>query len=245
MSKAGGRDDSSDDENVGSSSRRATARKEINEVLRKALEEASKPGIGDEEPEVLEAPGGVETHGRMEEAVDEEELARRREYEEKQRAIFEEERRVAELSFDPEALLPTEQMEERAKYIPLRLTYEERKTLRLVNASVNVSDYTTSVDILFKSKAKRPHMQLQYIVAFLSGLIVATDYRCGQEVIADRNFVPFERRIQAMLEIARRYKVTNPEKMRSEYGKLVYLMQVTLVLFLSCFRVRSDQNSFI
>jgi hypothetical protein len=31
--------------------------------------------------------------------------------------------------------------------------------------------------------------------------------------------------LQEVLEIARRYKITNPEKMRSEYGKLVYLIQ--------------------
>ena len=32
-------------------------------------------------------------------------------------------------------------------------------------------------------------------------------------------------KLQKLLEISRRYKITNPEKMRSEYGKLVYLMQ--------------------
>ena len=31
--------------------------------------------------------------------------------------------------------------------------------------------------------------------------------------------------LQNLLEVSRRYKITNPEKMRSEYGKLVYLMQ--------------------
>jgi hypothetical protein len=31
--------------------------------------------------------------------------------------------------------------------------------------------------------------------------------------------------LQKILEIARRYKITNPEKLRSEYGKLMYLMQ--------------------
>ena len=141
------------------------------------------------------------------------------------RMMEEEERRVAALTFDPDALLPFENMTERAKYIPLRLSYEERKSLRMVNAAIRVSDYTNSIDVVFKNKAKRSHSQLQYIVAFLSGIVAATDYEKGQEVLKDRNFEPYESMIQDMLEIARRYKITNPEKMRSEYGKLVFLMQ--------------------
>jgi len=48
--------------------------------------------------------------------------------EEKARAAMEEEeRRVAALTFDDDALLPFDDMRERAKYIPLRLSYEERK----------------------------------------------------------------------------------------------------------------------
>jgi hypothetical protein len=114
--------DSSDDER----SAKAAPKKEprnINQILRKALEEASTPGEGDAEPEVLEAPGGREVHGR-DSAAEEEEKRERQALLEKQRLIFEEERRVAELSFDPHAVLPCERMDERAKYIPLRLSYE-------------------------------------------------------------------------------------------------------------------------
>jgi hypothetical protein len=64
----------------------------------------------------------------------------------------EEERKIAALTFDHDALLPFDDMRERAKYIPIRLTYEERKNLRLVNAAINVSDYTTSIDVAFKNK---------------------------------------------------------------------------------------------
>ena len=194
----------------------------INQLLKSALDAAAVPGVGDEEPEVLEAPMHVEPDHS------EERMSRRaaeKIAEEKRKAIEAEERRVAELTFDPDALLPFEDMKERAKYIPLRLTYEERKNLRLVNSCINVSDYSNAVDVPFKNKAKRHHTQLQHIVAFLSGIVAAMDYENGQKVLEDRNFGPYERDIQTTLEIARRYKITNPEKMRSEYGKLVYLIQ--------------------
>jgi hypothetical protein len=116
-------------------------------------------------------------------------------------------------------------MRERAKYIPLRLSYEERKSLRLINAAISVSDYTNAVDIEFKSASKRQHSQLQNICGFLSGILAGSNYDYGQEVLADRNFCDYEEIIQTKLEIARRYKIMNPEKMRSEYGKLVYLIQ--------------------
>lgn len=76
-----------------------------------------------------------------------------------------------------------------------------------------------------KNKTKRRHAQLQHIVAFLSGLVAASDYAAGQRVLEDRNLADYQRETQSMLEIARRYKVMNPDKLRSEYGKLVYLMQ--------------------
>lgn len=219
----------SDDERSSSSSSNEPVRT-INELLKNALRFASEPGEGDEEPEVLPALRGEEKYTKHgvgdDDNMSAEEKKEINERLAKQRAIEIEEKRVADLTFDYDAIiLPSENMVERAKYIPLRLTYEERKVLRLVYASINVSDYTNTVDIPFKNKAKRHHTQLQYIVAFLSGLIAATDYQKGQEVLEDRNFSKYIDMIKNHLEIARRYKITNPEKMRSDYGKLVYLMQ--------------------
>jgi len=140
-------------------------------------------------------------------------------------AMDDQEIETESLALAQQSPLSLQYMVERAKYIPLRLTYEERKALRLVCAAINVSDYTTAIDIPFKHKARRHHAQLQYIVAFLTALIASENYQNGQQFLEDRNLQAYEPFLQTILEIARRYKITNPEKLRSEYGKLIYLMQ--------------------
>lgn len=67
---------------------------------------------------------------------------------------------------------------QRAKFIPLRLTLPERKYLRLLEAALNVSEYTDKIDILhYGSKVKRIVAQIKEICAILSGLVLAADYK--------------------------------------------------------------------
>jgi len=114
---------------------------------------------------------------------------------------------------------------ERSKYVPLRLTLNERKLLRLCEAALNVSEYTDKVDILtWKSKTGRIHEQIRDICAILSGLAVASDYEVGQKMIRDRNFEENADFFAAVFEIGRRHKILNPERMRTDYGKLVHML---------------------
>mmetsp|Transcript_9904 Transcript_9904/g.28480 ORF Transcript_9904/g.28480 Transcript_9904/m.28480 type:complete len:582 (+) Transcript_9904:355-2100(+) len=114
---------------------------------------------------------------------------------------------------------------ERAKYIPVRLTLKERKMLRLLEAVISVSSYTDRIDTGKMGKAKRTHAQLHEICSVLSALVVALDYREGQNLAAEHNYKDHEAVFQTLLEVGRRHKIMNPEKMRGEYGKLVYLLQ--------------------
>jgi len=59
----------------------------------------------------------------------------------------------------------------------------------------------------------------------LSALAVADDYAEGKELVDSRLFKEQENFFQTVFEIGRRHKVMNPEKMRGEYGKLVYMLQ--------------------
>jgi hypothetical protein len=114
---------------------------------------------------------------------------------------------------------------ERAKYIPLRLSLGERKMLRLVEAAMCCCEYTTEVDRPFKSAARRTHEQLKGVTSILRGLVTACDYSAGQKLQEEDNFADYEGFFRNMFEIARRHKIMNPEKMRTEYGKLIYLLQ--------------------
>ncbi|OBZ70214.1 hypothetical protein A0H81_09736 [Grifola frondosa] len=116
---------------------------------------------------------------------------------------------------------------DRAKYIPVRLTFGERKSLRLLEAALSVSEYTDKIDTLGfgLSKAKRIVQQIRELCAILSGLVLSVDYKQGQELFADRDFEVNEEFYQKIFELGRRHKIMNPDKMRSTYGKLIYLLQ--------------------
>lgn len=117
---------------------------------------------------------------------------------------------------------------ERSKFIPLRLTIPERKYLRLLEAALSVSEYTDKIDTLGfgLSKAKRIVYQIRELCAIMSGLVLSADYKQGQELFADRDFEANADFYQQIFELGRRHKIMNPDKMRSTYGKLVYLLQV-------------------
>ncbi|KAJ8582217.1 hypothetical protein M405DRAFT_831025 [Rhizopogon salebrosus TDB-379] len=116
---------------------------------------------------------------------------------------------------------------DRAKYIPLRLTFGERKYLRLLDAALQVSEYTDKIDTIGYglSKPKRIVHQIRELCAILSGLVLAADYKQGQELFTDRDFQSNAEFYQTIFELGRRHKIMNPDKMRTTYGKLIYLLQ--------------------
>ncbi|KAF8076739.1 hypothetical protein FPV67DRAFT_1472507, partial [Lyophyllum atratum] len=133
---------------------------------------------------------------------------------------------------------------ERAKYIPLRLSIAERKYLRLLEAALNVSEYTDKIDTIGfgLSKPKRIVQQIRELCAIMSGLLLAADYKQGQELFTDRDFQANAEFYQQIFELGRRHKIMNPDKMRTTYGKLIYLLQdsqspdVKDLLSFSCIR---------
>ncbi|RMX65690.1 hypothetical protein DD238_004053 [Peronospora effusa] len=121
--------------------------------------------------------------------------------------------------------MPSALMKE-AAYIPLRLNEDERSLLNLLDAALNVSEYTDKVDVLsYRSPVKRVIYELNETFGELSGLMIANDFRQGRRLVQDKNFKDNEDFFRQVFEIGRRYKVMNPECMRNNYGKMIYLLQ--------------------
>lgn len=111
------------------------------------------------------------------------------------------------------------------KFIPLRLTYDERQLLKLLEAALTVSEYTDKVDIIhYTSKSKRIINQLKEVCSILAGLVVSSNMKVGQKLIENKNFVDNKDWYKSIFEIGRRYKIMNPERMRDTYGKLCYII---------------------
>ena len=141
---------------------------------------------------------------------------------------------LAEFSADQYADRPLEAVEsppatETSLYafIPLRLAYEERPSLRLVEAALETSEYTDKVD---NAPPKRKLLIMsRHISALLTGLVTAVDPVAGAALSKTRDFDKHADFYGRLFEVARRYKLLNPERMRSNYGKLVYFLQDLLL----------------
>ena len=121
--------------------------------------------------------------------------------------------------------VPSALMKEVA-YIPLRLSEDERALFNLLDAALNVSEYTDAVDVLSScSPLKRMLRELNETFGVLSGLLIANNFRQGRRLVQEKQFKDNEDFFSRVFEIGRRYKVMNPERMRNNYGKMIYLLQ--------------------
>lgn len=98
-----------------------------------------------------------------------------------------------------------------AAFIPMRLNDDERSLFNLLDASLNVSEYTDKVDVLsYRSQAKRVIQELHETFSIVSGMLVANDFRKGKRLVQDRKFDENEDFFRQVFEIGRRYKIMNP-----------------------------------
>jgi hypothetical protein len=113
----------------------------------------------------------------------------------------------------------------KAHFIPLRLSMKQRKSQRLVRAITLASSYTDKVDIDFDKPVKRELAIVKEVLSAMRGLIVALDLRQGAELMNESDFGPFQKEIVDSIEYARRYKIANPDLLRQDYVKFLYMLQ--------------------
>eukprot|EP00736_Rhodelphis_marinus_P004361 Rmarinus@m.581 len=141
---------------------------------------------------------------------------------------------------------------ERSKFIPIRLTMKERKFLRLIQGTLEAADYTDKIDSpVYKTSMRRLHAQIKEVCSLLTGIIVAIDFEEGRKLMEESNFDDFEAEFQKCFEIARRHKIMNPGRNRGSYGKLMYMLQdsmlpeVSELLGFSCVKPVETVYSFL
>ncbi len=105
------------------------------------------------------------------------------------------------------------------------------------DGALRVSEYTDHVDVTshdygwgwsfnhsVTKKGSKMDLHLREFLQLLLGLHLCFDFREGQKRVKQamkHSVVIF----QHIFEVGRRYKIMNPDRMRSTYGKLVHILQ--------------------
>jgi len=109
---------------------------------------------------------------------------------------------------------------ELARFIPLRLSVEERRILAILDRTLKVSEYTDNIDI-YISRSNRVELMRQEIgkiYTILSGQYVAMKMSKNTSNLTDDWF-------GQAFEIGRRYKAMNPDRLRETWVRLMYMLQ--------------------
>eukprot|EP00945_MAST-04E_sp_MAST-4E-sp1_P005388 g5388.t1 len=125
------------------------------------------------------------------------------------------------------------ELQERALYIPVRLNNSERALLSVCNGALDVSEYTDKVDVsrndyyvsVSGNKSSVVISELDDLCQILVGLkagCALRERRATEDFLIGKSHKDNEEFFQEVLEIGRRYKIMNPDKMRSTYGKLLF-----------------------
>lgn len=114
--------------------------------------------------------------------------------------------------------------------IVLRLSAEERETLKMLKAALTVSEYTDDVDNIRSYRredtmAKAMHELFSAVcgLALVGGSLgpeAKAQLKKGNATLAT-----LEPTLRSAFEIGRRFKRLNPNQLRGDYGKLMMLMQ--------------------
>jgi hypothetical protein len=81
------------------------------------------------------------------------------------------------------------------------------------------------VDIYASNKRERIENEVKEICSTVLGLRVASDFNSGKTLVSEKSIVQNAELLQSVMEVGRRHKIRNPDKMRSQYGKIIHMLQ--------------------
>eukprot|EP00796_Vickermania_ingenoplastis_P006122 gene6122-4403_t len=114
---------------------------------------------------------------------------------------------------------------ENADHIPLRLNPMERKVQRLMRGIILASCYTDKVDSSAALSKNRDAIIAKELSNALTGLLVGLDMKKAGRFLEEREFEPYQDEIRMAIETCRRYKMMNPDMLRTDYVKFIYMVQ--------------------